>query len=206
MRGIHNVNNDSFENISPGPAAYTPIKAKKIISYQFEGRKEDKPDNLKFPGVGKYSILKCYKNIMKKYPNCVFGKESRENSLKNLNNPTNFNRYNLENPGVGSYNPNINYIKKKLIGFSFDKAPRELHKKIPDYRKNNVLINKNKMKNLKKCSSNYFNRSLIVDKSFNSHNNDKNDVNDTFRKENSFNEKSFNKTLSQSNIWYRKIK
>ena len=62
------------------------------------------------------------------------------------------------------------------------------------------------MKNLKKSSSNYFNRSLIVEKSFNSHNNDKNDVNDTFRKENSFNEKSFNKTLSQSNLWYRKIK
>ena len=39
MRGIHNVNNDSFENISPGPAAYNPIRVNKIISYKFEGKK-----------------------------------------------------------------------------------------------------------------------------------------------------------------------
>ena len=210
MRGVHNVNNDSFENISPGPAAYNPIRVKKVISYKFEGKKNEKPFNYNYPGIGKYSILKCYKEIMKKNPNCVFGKETRENSLKNLNNPTNFNRYNLDNPGVGTYKPNINYIKKSLIGYSFDKAPRGLDQKNPNYKKNSVLIKKKLDKsNVIKSNSTVFNRTMIVGKSshFNKNENNNNDLNRSFNKEKIYCEKPYNRTMSQTDIcYYRKIK
>jgi hypothetical protein len=205
MRGIHNVNNDSFENISPGPAAYNPIRVNKIISYKFEGKKDEKPFNYNYPGIGKYSILHCYKIILKKNPNCVFGKESRENSLKNWNNPTNFNRYNLDNPGVGTYKPNINYVKKSLIGYSFNKAPRQLHQKIPDYKKNSVLFKKKLDKsNLIKSNSNFFNRTMILNKSNYFNQNENNKSNRSFNKEKNFYEKTFNRTMSQNDIYYYK--
>ena len=208
MRGVHNVNNDSFENISPGPAAYNPIRVNKIISYKFEGKKDEKPFNYNYPGIGKYSILHCYKIILKKNPNCVFGKESRENSLKNWNNPTNFNRCNLDNPGVGTYKPNINYIKKSLIGYSFDKAPRGLDPKIPNYKKNSVLFKKKLDKSkLIKSNSILFNRTMNVDKSSYSNisENNKSDINRSFNKK-IYCEKPFNRTMSQSDIcYYRKI-
>ena len=158
MRKIINVDFSKYRNISPGPAAYNPIYFNNNVhSYTFCKNEKQYVNNN--PGVGIYDADVSQRKLLKHSPSCVFGHELSR-SVANFNLPNNFNKSIVDDPGVGTYFPNDNFVKKKTISFSFDKKSRKLENyKYCYYKDNNNNNNKNKSNNillLKRKIKNYY--------------------------------------------------
>ena len=161
MRKKITVDFSKYRNISPGPAAYNPnYFTKNVHSYTFDKNEKNFVNNN--PGVGDYDADVSQRKLLKHSPSCIFGHESSR-SLANFNLPNNFNRSIVDDPGVGTYYPDVNFVKKKTISFSFEKKPRKLE----NYKyynnknyKNNFKDNKNKsniiLLNWKRKIKNYY--------------------------------------------------
>ena len=97
------------EYITPGPAAYKPIKLNQKSSYTFGHKYKDKPSE-NSPGPGNYN-LRTDKDLL--VPSSIFGREKKLNS-DGLN----------KSPGPAKYNTNINSTNVQHPKYSFGREQR----------------------------------------------------------------------------------
>ena len=98
------------DQITPGPASYNPKKLEQKKSYTFGHKYKAKESELT-PGPGKYEIRK---DVDLKVPSSIFGHEKKFFSSNE----------NIESPGPGQYNGNINNTNIHHPIFSFGKEKR----------------------------------------------------------------------------------